>query len=96
MFLKAKTKRINIMKKVEISASIVLYHENLEELSNTIQCFLNVDISKKLYLIDNTNDVRFKGLFTPYINKKLGEVFRPISISPASIVGLSYNYPEDE
>jgi sporadic carbohydrate cluster 2OG-Fe(II) oxygenase len=39
---------------------------------------------------------RFKGLFTPYINKKLGEVFRPISISPASIVGLSYNYPEDE
>ena len=64
MFLKAKTKRINIMKKVEISASIVLYHENLEELSNTIQCFLNVDISKKLYLIDNTDDARFKGLFT--------------------------------
>ena len=39
---------------------------------------------------------RFKGLFTPYINKKLGEVFRPISISPASIIGTSYNYPKDE
>lgn len=51
------------MSKVEISASVVLYHENLEELSNTIECFLKVDISKKLYLIDNTNDARFKGLF---------------------------------
>ncbi|WP_334055949.1 galactosyltransferase-related protein [Polaribacter sp. P097] len=51
------------MGKLEITASIVLYHENIEELSNTIECFLRVNLSKKLYLIDNTDDERYKGLF---------------------------------
>ena len=37
---------------------------------------------------------RFKGLFSPYVNKKLGEVFTPITISPSSIAGINYKYPK--
>ena len=33
---------------------------------------------------------RFKGLFTPYIDKKLGEYFEPISIRPCSKAGFKY------
>ncbi len=50
-------------------------------------------------IVNKTNETRwslncrFKGLFTPYVNKKLGEVFKPISLAPASILGINYNYP---
>lgn len=37
-----------------ISASIVLYQENAYELAKTIECFSNVPIEKKLFLIDNS------------------------------------------
>lgn len=36
---------------------------------------------------------RFKGVFTPYGDKKNGEFFEPITLKPASIDGLSYKYP---
>tara|TARA_B110000240_G_C13495859_1_gene451639 strand:+ start:2029 stop:2151 length:123 start_codon:yes stop_codon:yes gene_type:complete len=35
-------------KKLDISASIVLYKEDLEELTKTIECFLNTPITKKI------------------------------------------------
>lgn len=35
-------------------------------------------------------NVRFKGLFTPYGTKTLGETFLPVSYRPASEVGLAY------
>ena len=38
-------------------------------------------------------NVRFKGLFTPYANKKLGDYFSPVSVRPASQVGLSFDMP---
>ena len=31
---------------------------------------------------------RFKGVFTPYADKKLGEFFEPITIRPASYIGM--------
>lgn len=37
---------------------------------------------------------RFKGLFTPYADKKLGEFFAPITLRPASRMGLDYRLPE--
>lgn len=37
---------------------------------------------------------RFKGLFTPYADKKLGEFFEPITMRPASRFGLDYRLPE--
>lgn len=37
---------------------------------------------------------RFKGLFTPYKEKKIGEFFSPLIIKPASRMGLKYKYPD--
>ncbi|TMM30109.1 glycosyltransferase family 2 protein [Polaribacter aestuariivivens] len=51
------------MNKVDISASIVLYKEDLEELTNTISCFLNTPLKKKLFLIDNNEDKQFENTF---------------------------------
>ena len=38
-------------------------------------------------------NVRFKGLFTPYSDKRLGEFFEPITLRPASRIGLQYQLP---
>lgn len=37
---------------------------------------------------------RFKGLFTPYADKKLGEFFDPVTLRAASRIGLDYTYPD--
>lgn len=37
---------------------------------------------------------RFKGVFTPYGDKKLGEFFEPITLRPASINGVNFRYPQ--
>lgn len=39
---------------------------------------------------------RFKSLFSPYGEKKLGEFFEPIDIKPATIIGLSYKDPNND
>jgi sporadic carbohydrate cluster 2OG-Fe(II) oxygenase len=36
---------------------------------------------------------RFKGVFTPYADKKLGEFFEPITLKPATRMGLDYRLP---
>lgn len=36
---------------------------------------------------------RFKGVFTPYADKTLGEFFEPITLRPASRIGLDYQLP---
>jgi sporadic carbohydrate cluster 2OG-Fe(II) oxygenase len=38
-------------------------------------------------------NVRFKGLFTPYSDKRLGDFFEPITLRPASRIGLDYRLP---
>ena len=37
---------------------------------------------------------RFKGLFSPYAGKRLGEFFEPITLRAASRFGMSYRLPE--
>lgn len=37
---------------------------------------------------------RFKGLFTPYADKKLGEFFEPITLRAATRLGMNYRLPE--
>ena len=36
---------------------------------------------------------RFKSVFSPYGDKKLGEFFAPITLRPASRIGMQYKYP---
>ena len=43
-----------------------------------------------------TMNCRFKGLFTPYSDKKLGSFFEPISLRAASINGMLYQHPKIE
>jgi sporadic carbohydrate cluster 2OG-Fe(II) oxygenase len=38
-------------------------------------------------------NIRFKGLFTPYSDKKLGDFFDPITLRPASRIGMDYRLP---
>jgi sporadic carbohydrate cluster 2OG-Fe(II) oxygenase len=38
---------------------------------------------------------RFKGVFTPYADKRLGEFFEPITLRPVSRVGMDYRISED-
>lgn len=40
-----------------------------------------------------TMNCRFKGLFSPYAGKRLGEFFEPITVRPASRVGMSHDLP---
>lgn len=37
---------------------------------------------------------RFKSIFAPYGDKKIGEFFDPITLKPASKIGMIYKYPE--
>lgn len=37
---------------------------------------------------------RFKGAFTPYSDKKIGEFFEPITLKTASILGMNYKEPK--
>ena len=40
-----------------------------------------------------TFNIRFKGLFTPYADKRLGEYFAPISLRPTSEIGMKFQLP---
>tara|TARA_B100000579_G_C22794580_1_gene836388 strand:- start:851 stop:1654 length:804 start_codon:yes stop_codon:yes gene_type:complete len=37
---------------------------------------------------------RFKNIFSPYGDKKIGEFFEPITLKPASEIGLKYKFPK--
>ncbi len=39
---------------------------------------------------------RFKSVFSPYGDKKLGEFFEPITLKAASEIGISYKYPKSK
>ncbi len=49
--------------------------------------------------VNKTNETRwslncrFKSLFSPYADKKLGEFFEPVEIRPATRLGLNYELP---
>lgn len=58
MSLKGKKKPINM-----ITASIVLYNENLNTLKKTVTSFLNTPLKKKLYLIDNSPNNKLESSF---------------------------------
>lgn len=55
---------MNSNKPLEVTASIVLYKENFKELNKTIECFLKIPLKKKLFLVDNNPQKRYKDRFT--------------------------------
>ena len=55
-----------------ITASIVLYNENLETLKRTVESFLKIPLNKKLYLIDNS----FSNLLEKHFNHQVQTLAR--------------------
>ena len=47
----------------KITASIVLHSEKADILSKTVESFLSIPLSKKLFLIDNSPEDSFKDKF---------------------------------
>jgi len=41
-----------------------------------------------------TINCRFKGVFTPYGDKKVGEFFEPITLKPISKIAMNYKFPK--
>ena len=41
-----------------------------------------------------TINCRFKGVFTPYGDKKIGEFFEPITLKPISKIAMKYQFPK--
>ena len=39
-------------------------------------------------------NIRFKGLFTPYAGKGLGDYFQPLSIRPVTRIGMQFKFPQ--
>jgi len=64
--------------KVQITASIVLFRENFNELSMAVESFLKTDLSKKIFLIDNSPSDTLRIKFTHpdieyiFIKKNIG------------------------
>lgn len=51
-------------------------------------------------VVNQTNETRwsmncrFKSVFSPYADKKLGEFFTPLTLRPATIMGMKYEFPK--
>lgn len=48
---------------IALTATIVLYKEKLSELNKAVNSFLEIPITKKLFLVDNTPNQQFKNVF---------------------------------
>lgn len=78
MFLKERKTHISLTEKINISATIVLYNEDVKTLKKTIDSFLQTPLSKKLFLIDNSPTNSLKSVANHpdityiYNNKNIG------------------------
>ncbi|ARV07286.1 glycosyl transferase family 2 [Polaribacter sp. SA4-10] len=72
-----------------ITASIVLYNENIETLKKTVDSFLNTPIKKKLYLIDNSPN---NNLESHFINSEIEYIF----VGKNSGFGKAHNFILDK
>ncbi len=57
------------------------------------QCLPHGNIENKTNETRWSLNCRFKSLFSPYGEKKIGEFFKPINIKPASLIGFNYQDP---
>ncbi len=100
-----KYKKFNqILKKRNINDSKKLFEVLKKDLS-----WINIKYGQVLLfnqtlphgnIINNTKETRFslncrfKSIFSPYGDKKIGEFFEPITLRPASKIGMNYKLPK--
>ena len=76
--IKNKVEWINIKYGEFLIFNQTLPHGNVENLENETRWSLNC---------------RFKNIFSPYEDKKIGEFFLPITTRPMTKIGINYKYP---
>lgn len=80
-------------------------YEAIEKYSEFIECNYgemliftqNVMHGNRVNTVNETRwsmNCRFKGLLTPYADKKLGEFFEPVNMRPATKLGMEYELPK--
>ena len=75
--VKNKIKFINIKKGQLLIFNQNLFHGNIINKKNETRWSMNC---------------RFKSIFSPYKHKPLGDFFEPITLKPASVDGMKYNF----
>ena len=60
------------------------------------QCLPHGNIENKEGETRWSMNCRFKSLFSPYADKKLGDFFDPVGIKPVTQIGLNYKFPDEE
>ena len=58
------------------------------------QCLPHGNVVNKTNETRWSMNCRFKSIFSPYGDKKLGEFFEPITLRTASKIGMDYKYPK--
>jgi GT2 family glycosyltransferase len=69
----------------KISATIVIYNQNLEILKKSINSFLNIPLKKNLYIIDNSSRINLKKFF---LNKEITYIYLPKNVG----FGAAHNH----
>ena len=58
------------------------------------QCLPHGNVVNKTNETRWSMNCRFKSVYSPYADKKIGEFFEPISLKPISKAAIKYNFPE--
>lgn len=84
-------KNFNLFK--SIKKDLTWLNVNFGEVLIFNQCLPHGNIINKINETRWTNNCRFKSIFTPYGDKKIGEFFQPITLRAASKIGMEYKFP---
>lgn len=79
-------------KKFDITASIVLYHSDPNEIRHVMECFLASSLNVKLYLIDNSEDNALSCLAGPNVEYIFNN--RNIGYGAAHNIAIAKSYDE--
>ena len=58
------------------------------------QCLPHGNVVNKTHETRWSMNCRFKSVYSPYFDKKIGEFFEPISLKPVSEAAIKYNFPK--
>jgi len=91
-----KNKKNNDSEKIyqKIKKDLVWLKINYGEILIFNQCLPHGNVVNKTNETRWSFNCRFKGLFTPYNDKKIAEFFEPITLRPLSEIGLDYKLPK--
>ena len=93
MFLNKKIKSTNEIYK-NLKKDLVWIDIHYGQILVFNQCLPHGNIKNKTAETRWSLNCRFKGVFTPYNDKKIGEFFEPITLKKISEMGMKYKLPK--